>query len=55
MRGSATLNGMHNPNRGTGPQVAYLRGAEPRAARPELHPCPVTDLGYICWALTNSN
>ena len=39
MRGSATLNGMLS-NRETGPQVAYLIEAEPRAARLEttLHP-----------------
>jgi len=34
-RGSATLDGMSVRNRRMEPQVAYLREAEPRAARPE--------------------
>jgi hypothetical protein len=44
MRGSATLNGMLTKP-GNGPQVTCLIGAEPRAARPEYYPYPVTDNG----------
>jgi len=41
MRGSATLNGMIYRTGKARPQVAYLVGAEPRAAQPVTTRSPV--------------